>query len=64
VGDPKDIMIENLLIGVTTSEAITNSPLTTGVEFVVPAGKYIFVRAQNSVANDAAYDVGVYGCGG
>jgi hypothetical protein len=64
VGDPKDVMVENLLIGVTTAEAITNSPLTAGVEFVVPAGKFIFARAQNSVANDAAYDIGVYACGG
>lgn len=64
VGDPKDIIVENLLIGVQTTEAMTNQPLTAGVEFVVPAGKFIFARAQNSVANDTAYDVGVYACGG
>lgn len=64
LGDPKDIIAENLLVGVTSAEAITNPPLTAGVEFVVPAGKYIWARAQNSAANDAAYDVGVYGCGG
>jgi hypothetical protein len=64
VVDPKDVMVENLLIGVTTADAITNQPLTAGVEYVVPAGKYIFARAQNSVANDSAYDIGVYACGG
>ena len=64
VGDPKDIMIENLLISSTTTEAMTNPPLTAGVEFVIPAGKFIFARAQNSTANDSAYSVGVYGCGG
>jgi hypothetical protein len=64
VGDPKDTIIENLLIGVTTSEAFNSPQLTAGVEYYVPAGKYIFARAQNSVANDAGYDVGVYGCGG
>lgn len=64
LGDPKDTIVENLLIGVQTSEAMTNQPLTAGVEYVVPAGKYIWARAQNSAANDAAYDIGVYACGG
>ncbi len=64
VGDPKDIIIGNFLIGVNTSDSIINLPLTAGVEYNVPDGKFLFVRAQNSVANDAAYDVAVYGCGG
>ena len=64
VGDPKDIMIENYLIGSTTADALTNPPLTAGVEYNVPDGKFLFVRAQNSSNNDTNYSVAVYGCGG
>jgi hypothetical protein len=64
LNDPKDIIIENFLLGSTTADALTTPPLTAGVEHNVPAGKYIWVRAQNSTANDSLYSAAVYGCGG
>lgn len=59
----KDIIIKDLNFVTSTAEQINNPPLTAGVEWVVPPGSDIYVRAQSSAALDA-YTCAVYGCGG
>ncbi len=65
VGDVsnKDIIISDTLIITTTSEAMALLPITAGVEWDVPAGSEIFVRAQSSGTLDS-YTAAAYGCGG
>lgn len=65
VGDAsnKDIIIQDLCIQPSAQESITNAPLTMGVEWDVPAGSNIYIRAQTSgtaETNQAA----AYGMGG
>ena len=66
VGDPKDIITSDAYVRTTGTETFENSPLVTGVEKVVPAGKTIWARVQNSGANENAgtFQVVVYGTGG
>ena len=66
VGDPKDIISSDTIIGTGANETFSISPLITGVEKYVPAGKTIWARVQNSGANENAgtFQVAVYGTGG
>jgi hypothetical protein len=47
----------------STQEALTGPPLTSGVEWDVPAGTTLYVRAQSS-GNAEASQVAIYGLGG
>lgn len=58
-----DVIIRDAPITTSTAEALTNIPITEGVEWDVPSGSNIYVRAQNSGTNDA-YTCAVYGLGG
>jgi hypothetical protein len=62
-GSNYDIMILDLSVNVQGQETITNQPLTAGVEWDVPAGSNIYIRAQKSAAVDALYAC-AYGLGG
>ena len=66
VGDEsnKDVIISDTLIITTTAEAMATLPITAGVEWDVPAGSTLYMRAQNSGALDTAYTAAAYGCGG
>jgi hypothetical protein len=67
VGDPKDIIMTDLYQRTTTSETFDNVPLMMGVEKVVPAGKFIFARAQVGTGgpeNAGTFQVVAMGCGG
>lgn len=59
----KDIIIEDLCITTTTGEQLAMPPFTQGVEWEVPSGGNIYVRAQNSGTNDAGYYIAAYGLG-
>jgi hypothetical protein len=65
VGDAtnKDIIIQDNPITFSTAEALTNIPITAGVEWDVPAGSNIYARAQYSGTLDS-YTCAVYGAGG
>jgi hypothetical protein len=59
----KDIIVQDALISTNTAEYTNNYPLSSGVEYDVPAGTNVYVRLQNSGANDP-YFVAIYGLGG
>lgn len=65
VGDAtnKDIIIYDTPISTNAAEYITNIPITVGVEWDVPSGSNIYVRAQCSGILDS-YNCAVYGLGG
>lgn len=58
-----DIIIQDLGATTATTETMLTPPLTAGVEWDVPAGSTIYVRAQHSGTLDA-YTCAVYGLGG
>lgn len=58
-----DTIINDLAVLTSTAEAMNNPPLTAGVEWSVPPGSSIYVRAQNSGTLDQ-YQCAVYGVGG
>lgn len=58
-----DIIIKDLALVTSTAEGFSNPPLTAGVEWDVPAGSTIYVRAQSSGTLDT-YTAAVYGAGG
>lgn len=62
-GSTFDIIIQDLVINTSTAEALVNAPLTAGVEWDVPAGSSIYMRAQSSGTLDS-YTAAAYGCGG
>jgi hypothetical protein len=62
-GSTKDIIIQDALIITNSNEYLNNGPISSGVEYDVPAGSTIYVRMQNSGSNDA-YLVAIYGAGG
>ncbi len=59
----KDIIIQDNLIQTTSAEAATNIQITAGVEWEVPAGANLYVRAQSSGTAEAS-QIAVYGLGG
>lgn len=65
VGDAsnKDIIIHDAKFCTDSGEYVGNSPLTAGVEWDIPAGSNIYMRAQSSAALDA-YTGAVYLLGG
>jgi hypothetical protein len=65
VGDAtnKDIIIQDTPITFSTAEAVTNIPVTVGVEWDVPSGSNIYVRGQFSGTLDT-YHATAYGLGG
>jgi hypothetical protein len=65
VGDAsnKDIIIMDANFTTTTNEQLVNPPLTAGVEWDVPAGTNVYVRAQCSGTADP-YEIGAYALGG
>lgn len=58
-----DVIIQDTPIITSTAEALTNIPITAGVEWDVPAGSNIYVRGQFSASLDV-YQAAVYGLGG
>jgi hypothetical protein len=56
-------VIQDLVVATLTSEQMSNPPLTAGVEFDVPAGTGVYVRAQASGTGDAC-TMAVYALGG
>jgi hypothetical protein len=62
-GSSYDVIIADALITATTAEALTNPPLSAGVEWSVPAGSTMYARIQSSGALDP-YQVSAYGLGG
>lgn len=62
-GSTYDIIILDANVCLTTNEQVTNPPLTAGVEWDVPAGSSIYVRAQCSGTADPI-QVAAYGLGG
>ena len=58
-----DVLIQDAQFITSTSETAGNPPLSAGVEFSVPAGTNIYVRAQSSGTPDP-YNVAVYAAGG
>ncbi len=62
-GTTFDVIIADTLFITTSAEVTQNLPLTVGVEWPVPAGSTIYVRAQNSAGLDA-YTMAAYGMGG
>lgn len=65
VGDGTNfqIIVEDVIAQTTTAENIGMQSLTVGMEYDIPSGSSIYVRAQNSTANEA-YNCAVYGMGG
>jgi hypothetical protein len=59
----KSIIIQDALISTNASEYTNNYPISSGVEYDVPAGTNVYVRIQNSGTNDP-YFVVIYGLGG
>lgn len=57
------VIIQDLPIVFSTAEVLANPPLTAGVEWAVPAGSSLYVRAQSSGTLDT-YTAAVYGAGG
>jgi len=57
------IIIRDLMVNTQAQESLTNRPLTQGVEWDVPAGTTLYVRAQTSGTAEAS-QVAVYGLGG
>lgn len=62
-GTNYDIIIQDAAISTATTEAMTNPPLTAGVEWDVPAGSNIYMRLQSSGTLDT-YTGCAYGAGG
>lgn len=62
-GTDFDVIIQDMAVVTSTAEAIVNPPLTAGVEWDVPAGSTIYMRAQHSGTLDT-YTGAVYGLGG
>ena len=58
-----DVIIRDTPITMSAAEALTNIPITAGVEWDVPAGSNIYVRAQFSGSLDT-YTCAAYGLGG
>lgn len=58
-----DVIIRDTPITTSTAEALTNIPITAGVEWDCPAGSNIYVRAQFSGTLDT-YTCAAYGLGG
>ena len=65
VGDVsnKDIIIQDANFCTDSGEYVGNPPLTAGVEWDIPAGSTIYMRAQSSATLDA-YTGAVYLLGG
>lgn len=57
------VILQDTPITFTTAEAICSIPITAGVEWDVPSGSNIYVRAQYS-GNLDTYTCAVYGLGG
>jgi hypothetical protein len=62
-GTEFDVIISDTLITTSAAEALTNIPITAGVEWDVPSGSNIYIRAQCSGTLDT-YTAAVYGLGG
>lgn len=62
-GTTFDTIIQDLSLAMTTAEVLANPPLSAGVEWDVPAGSSIYVRAQCSGATDPI-QMAAYGLGG
>lgn len=58
-----DVIIRDTPISMSTAEALTNIPISAGVEWDVPSGSNIYVRAQYSGTLDT-YTCAAYGLGG
>jgi hypothetical protein len=58
-----DTIISDLAITMSTAEILANPPLTAGVEWSVPPGSSIYMRAQSSGTLDV-YQAAAYGLGG
>lgn len=59
-----DVIITDASYVLTASEALTNTLTSSGVEWDVPSGSNIYVRAQHSATPDSGYTCTVYGLGG
>ena len=59
----KDIIIQDANFCTDSGEYVGNPPLTAGVEWDIPAGANIYMRAQSSGTLDA-YNAAVYALGG
>ena len=61
-----DVIIQDFPIRQgSAAESFSSMPITVGCEWSVPAGSNIYVRAQNSGANETGgYNATVYGLGG
>lgn len=62
-GSTYDVIISDLAVTTGTAETMANPPLTAGVEWSVPPGSSIYVRAQTSGTADP-FQAAVYGLGG
>ena len=60
----KEIIIQDANFCTDSGEYVGNPPLTAGVEWEVPAGAHIYIRAQASGTLETAYNAAVYGLGG
>lgn len=58
-----DIIAQDLIVATNTAEACGSMPKVAACEFDLPSGTSLYVRAQNSTANDT-YQCAVYGMGG
>ena len=63
VGSSQDVIFLDNFLSVNSSEAIGNSPITSGVEWDVPAGSTIYVRCQSAASADS-FQFAAYGLGG
>jgi len=58
-----DVIIADALITATTAEALSNPPLSAGVEWSVPPGSTMYARIQSSGTLDP-FQITAYGLGG